>query len=126
MCVYGNRLLEVLGGTGEEQPVEGAPPVLGQTLPVLRAELGHGGLDPPPVERLGPEGLGPPARRVAELKDAGVVAAASLTPQKVERWHKCQRSCGSPRWRPWVLPARGHENSPRVARWVPAFRWVVV
>jgi IMP dehydrogenase len=26
-------------------------------------------------------------RRVAELKDAGIVAAASLTPQKVEAWH---------------------------------------
>ena len=26
-------------------------------------------------------------RRVAELKEAGIVTAASLTPQKVERWH---------------------------------------
>ena len=33
-------------------------------------------------------------RRVAELKDAGVTAAASLTPQKVERWHKLALDAG--------------------------------
>ena len=33
-------------------------------------------------------------RRVAELKDAGVTAAASLTPQKVERFHKTALDAG--------------------------------
>ena len=33
-------------------------------------------------------------RRVAELKDAGIVAAASLTPQKVERWHRLALDAG--------------------------------
>jgi IMP dehydrogenase len=34
------------------------------------------------------------ARRVAELKDAGATAAASLTPQKVERWHRLALDAG--------------------------------
>jgi IMP dehydrogenase len=33
-------------------------------------------------------------QRVAELKDAGVTAAASLTPQKVEAWHKIALDAG--------------------------------
>ncbi len=33
-------------------------------------------------------------RRVGELKEAGVTTAASLTPQKVERWHKLALDAG--------------------------------
>jgi IMP dehydrogenase len=33
-------------------------------------------------------------QRVAELKEAGIVAAASLTPQKVEDWHKIALDAG--------------------------------
>jgi IMP dehydrogenase len=33
-------------------------------------------------------------QRVAELKEAGIIAAASLTPQKVESWHKIALDAG--------------------------------
>ena len=58
---------EVLGGAGEQQPVEGGPGVGLERLAVLRRQLGVARLDVAPFQGLGAERLGPAAGRVAEL-----------------------------------------------------------